>query len=154
MFFNGWMTLARTGIVGLAAYAPLVVLLRVAGKRSLSKMNAFDFVVTVALGSTLATVLLSKDVALAEGALAFALLLFLQFGITWLAVRSQIVSHLVKSNPRPRPLRPPLGERKINFLSSSQPKPLGNHHQERHGNTNGGENYVKSQRHRQLRANR
>lgn len=100
MFFNGWMALARTVIVGVAAYAALVVLLRVSGKRSLSKMNAFDFVVTVALGSTLATVLLSKDVALAEGALAFALLLFLQFGITWLSVRSRVVSHLVKSEPR------------------------------------------------------
>lgn len=100
MFFNGWAALARTVIVGVAAYAALVVLLRVSGKRSLSKMNAFDFVVTVALGSTLATVLLSKEVALAEGALAFALLLFLQFGITWLSVRSQIVSRLVKSEPR------------------------------------------------------
>jgi uncharacterized membrane protein YcaP (DUF421 family) len=42
-------------------------LLRISGKRTLSKMNAFDLVVTVALGSTLATVLLSTDVALAEG---------------------------------------------------------------------------------------
>lgn len=100
MFFNGWTALARTVIVGVAAYAALVVLLRVSGKRSLSKMNAFDFVVTVALGSTLATVLLSKEVALAEGALAFALLLFLQYGITWLSVRSRVVSRLVKSEPR------------------------------------------------------
>ena len=79
MFFNGWTALAHTVIVGVAAYAALVVLLRLSGKRSLAKMNAFDFVVTVALGSTLATVLLSKEVAPAEGALAFALLLFLQY---------------------------------------------------------------------------
>ncbi len=52
----------------------LVLFLRISGRRALSKMNAFDFVVTVALGSALATVLLSKDVALAEGAVAFALL--------------------------------------------------------------------------------
>ena len=50
----------------------LVIFLRLSGKRTLSKMNAFDLVVTVALGSTLATVLLTKDVALADGALAFA----------------------------------------------------------------------------------
>jgi uncharacterized membrane protein YcaP (DUF421 family) len=100
MFFNEWMALARTVIVGVAAYAALVLLLRVSGKRTLSKMNAFDFVVTVALGSTLASVLLSKDVALAEGAIAFALLLFLQFAITWLSVRSRAVSRLVKSEPR------------------------------------------------------
>jgi uncharacterized membrane protein YcaP (DUF421 family) len=41
--------------------------LRVSGKRTLAKMNAFDLVVTVALGSTLATILLSADVSLAEG---------------------------------------------------------------------------------------
>jgi uncharacterized membrane protein YcaP (DUF421 family) len=63
-------------------------------------MNAFDLVVTVALGSTLATVLLSKDVALAEGALAFALLAYLQFFVTWLSMRSRTISGLVKSQPR------------------------------------------------------
>jgi len=35
----------------------LVALLRLSGKRTLSKMNAFDFVVTVAFGSTLAAML-------------------------------------------------------------------------------------------------
>ena len=49
-------------------------LLRVSGKRTLAKLNAFDLVVTVALGSTLATVLLSQSVALADGLLGFALL--------------------------------------------------------------------------------
>jgi uncharacterized membrane protein YcaP (DUF421 family) len=34
------------------------VFLRIAGKRTLAKMNAFDMVVTVVLGSTLATILL------------------------------------------------------------------------------------------------
>jgi uncharacterized membrane protein YcaP (DUF421 family) len=50
----------------------------VSGKRTLSKLDAFDLIVTVALGSTLATVLLSRDVALAEGIVAFALLVGLQ----------------------------------------------------------------------------
>ncbi|RPI86275.1 MAG: DUF421 domain-containing protein [Chloroflexi bacterium] len=67
MFFNSWSDLIRIIIIGVLAYIGLVVLLLVSGKRTLSKMNSFDFVITVALGSTLATVLLSKDVALAEG---------------------------------------------------------------------------------------
>jgi uncharacterized membrane protein YcaP (DUF421 family) len=62
-------------------------------------MNAFDFVVTVALGSTLATVLLSKDVTLAEGVTAFALLIGLQFVVTWLSVRWPIVRRLVTAEP-------------------------------------------------------
>ncbi|RZI68471.1 MAG: DUF421 domain-containing protein, partial [Pseudomonas sp.] len=52
------MPLARTLTLGLMSYIGLVFLLRVSGKRALSKMNAFDLIVTVALGSTLATVLL------------------------------------------------------------------------------------------------
>ncbi len=99
MFFQGWAGLGRVVVVGALAYVALVLLLRVSGKRTLAKMNAFDLVVTVALGSTLATILLSRDVALAEGLAAFALLVALQFVITWLSVRSERVSRFVKNEP-------------------------------------------------------
>jgi uncharacterized membrane protein YcaP (DUF421 family) len=99
VFFDGWSALGRTAIVGVLAYLALVLLLRVSGKRTLSKMNAFDLIVTVALGSTLATVLLSRSVSLARWVLAFAVLIFLQLAITWLSVRSGMVRRLVKSEP-------------------------------------------------------
>jgi uncharacterized membrane protein YcaP (DUF421 family) len=100
MFFDNWLGLVRVLVVGTLAYASLVALLRVSGKRTLSKMNAFDLVVTVALGSTFATVLLSEGVALAEGVLAFMLLIFLQFVIAWLSVRSDAFQAIVKSRPK------------------------------------------------------
>ena len=99
MFFNGWYPLLRILIVGTLAYAGLVLFLRVSGKRTLSKMNAFDLIVTVAFGSTLATTLLSRDVALIEGLLAFALLILLQFLITWGSTRSRRFQGLVKAEP-------------------------------------------------------
>jgi uncharacterized membrane protein YcaP (DUF421 family) len=99
MFFSGWEGLLRTLVVGVLAYVTLVLFLRISGKRTLSKMNAFDLIVTVALGSTLATVLLSKDVPLAEGALAFALLIGLQFVVTWSSVRARWVRRLVTGEP-------------------------------------------------------
>jgi uncharacterized membrane protein YcaP (DUF421 family) len=99
MLFSGWDNLLRTLVVGVLAYVALVVFLRVSGKRTLSKMNAFDLIVTVALGSTLATVLLTKDVALAEGALAFALLIGLQFIVTWSSVRVRWVRRLATGEP-------------------------------------------------------
>lgn len=99
MFFDGWTGLLRVAVVGPLAYFGLVLLLRVSGKRTLSKMNAFDFAVTVALGSTLATILLSKDVALAEGVTAFCILILMQFIVAWLSVRSKWVRGLVKSDP-------------------------------------------------------
>ena len=99
-FFQDWSTLARTAIIGVLAYASLILFLRVSGKRTLSKMNAFDFIVTVALGSTLATILLSPDVALAEGALALALLVVLQFAITWSSVRLPWLRRVVTGDPQ------------------------------------------------------
>ncbi len=99
VFFDGWAGIARVIVVGTAAYVALVIMLRASGKRTLSKMNAFDLVVTVALGSTLATVLLNRDVPLADGLAALGLLIALQFAITWLSVRSETMRRIVKSDP-------------------------------------------------------
>ena len=100
IFFDDWEALTRTLIISVLAYVTLIVFLRCSGKRTLAKMNAFDLIVTVALGSTLATVLLSKDVALAEGALAFALLIGLQYAVTWTSVRARWVRRLVTGDPQ------------------------------------------------------
>ena len=99
MFYDGWFGLVRVVIVGTCAYLALIALLRISGKRTLAKLNAFDFVITVALGSTLATVLLSSSVALAEGVTALGLLIGLQYLVAWASVRSRRVERLVKSEP-------------------------------------------------------
>ncbi len=99
ILFDSWESLLRVVAVGGAAYVALVIMLRLSGKRTLSKMNAFDLVVTVALGSTLATVLLDRSVPLADGLLALGLLVFLQYVITWGSVRSDRFEHLVKAAP-------------------------------------------------------
>lgn len=98
-FFAGWSGLARVIVVGVAAYVALVAILRVSGKRTLSKLNAFDFIVTIALGSTLASVITSKDIALIEGLVALGLLVGLQFAVTWTSVRWPFVDRIVKSEP-------------------------------------------------------
>lgn len=98
-FFQDGAALVRTLVVGILAYASLVLLLRLTGKRTLSKMNAFDLVVTIALGSTLATILLNKDVTLAQGLLALALLVGLQFAVSWSSVRVRWVRRLVTGEP-------------------------------------------------------
>jgi uncharacterized membrane protein YcaP (DUF421 family) len=100
MFFDNWSDLWRVAAVGTLSYAALIVLLRTSGKRTLSKWNAFDFVVTIALGSTLATVLLSEDVSYAEGVLGLALLVVLQLVISRLAVHSRVLRRYIKAEPR------------------------------------------------------
>lgn len=99
MFFNNWFNLLSVLIVGILAYVALIILLRFSGKRTLSKWNAFDFVVTIALGSILASVTLSKDVPLTEGISAFLLLVALQFIITTLSVRFNFIKNIIKAEP-------------------------------------------------------
>ena len=99
MLFESWYGVLRVLLVGPLAYAALIILLRASGKRTLAKLNAFDLIVTVALGSTLASVLLSKTVPLAEGVTGMLVLVGLQYVVAWLAVRSKTVSDLVKSEP-------------------------------------------------------
>lgn len=100
MFFRDWSSLLRIVLVGIPAYLALVLLLRTGGKRTLSKFNAFDLVITVAFGSTLATGILSDRIALAEIIVAFALLVLLQFCVTWSAMRWHVAHAVFKSEPK------------------------------------------------------
>ncbi len=99
MFYDGWYPILTTLIAGVVAYVLLILLLRLCGKRTLSKWNAFDYVVTIALGSTLATILLSKDITIVQGVTGLVILVLLQFVVTWLSVRSKSFSSLVKAKP-------------------------------------------------------
>jgi uncharacterized membrane protein YcaP (DUF421 family) len=91
--------IVRTLVVGVVAYLALVAMLRISGKRTLSQLNAFDFVVTVALGSTLATTVVSTNTGLLQGLAAFAVLIGMQYAITWASQRSALVARLAKSEP-------------------------------------------------------
>jgi uncharacterized membrane protein YcaP (DUF421 family) len=97
--FDSWESLAITAFSTTVAYLVIVFILRATGKRTLSKMNAFDFIVTVALGSALANVALNKDVPIADGAVAFFMLIFLQLAITWISARFRPFKHLITSQP-------------------------------------------------------
>jgi uncharacterized membrane protein YcaP (DUF421 family) len=100
VFFDSWSSLGRTALIGTLAYLVLVATLRISGKRTLSKMNAFDLVITVALGSTLSTIILDPTIALAEGVLALAVLIALQYAVAWSCARIRWVEQVVKARPR------------------------------------------------------
>ncbi len=100
MLFEGWIPLFKVFFVGVIAYTALIFLLRSYGKRTLAKMNAFDFVINVAIGSILATIVLSPEVAFVEGMLAFVLLFSLQYLISWLSMNSREIRTFIKGEPR------------------------------------------------------
>ena len=99
MLFNGWMALVRTLVIGVFAYSGLILLLRLFGKRTLSKLNSFELIVTVALGSTLASAMTSNNVALVQALLAFSVLILLQFIVAWLGVRSEKFHRFITAEP-------------------------------------------------------
>lgn len=99
MWFDSWTDIARIVLVGTAAYAVLVLILRVTGKRTLSQLNAFDFVVTVALGSVLATIVLSGDVSFTEGLMALLLLAGLQLLVATVSARRPRARDVFTSRP-------------------------------------------------------
>ncbi|RKR06570.1 uncharacterized membrane protein YcaP (DUF421 family) [Kushneria sinocarnis] len=86
-------------VVGILTYVALIVVLRLSGKRTLSKWNAFDFIVTIALGSVLATALMSTRVSLLQSIVALVVLVLLQFAITFTSVRSPVMRRLIKAEP-------------------------------------------------------
>ena len=91
--------LLHTLIVGTLSYFGTILWLRISGKRTLSKWNSFDFIVTIAMGSILASAILSKSTSLAQAMVGFGLLVFFQFLLTWLSVRTQAVQNLIKAEP-------------------------------------------------------
>lgn len=99
MFFDKWTHILQVILSAVVGYAALVLFLRVSGKRTLSKMNAFDLVITVAFGSCLASTILSKEVAIVEGIVSFVVLIGLQWVVAWSSMRSPLVRGLVKSEP-------------------------------------------------------
>lgn len=99
MWIDSWDAIGRVLLVGAAAYGVLVLILRATGKRTLSQLNAFDFVVTVALGSTLATILLSSSVSWVEGLTALILLAGLQFVVAWSSSRWPRLRDVLTTQP-------------------------------------------------------
>lgn len=99
IFYNDAQTVLSTAAKGILIYIALIALLRITGKRSLSKFNIFDFVITIALGSVFASTLTSSDVELAQSITAIVVLLGGQYLISELALRSNGFENIIKSDP-------------------------------------------------------
>lgn len=98
-FFGGWQPVLRIMVVGTAAYIALILILRASGARTLAQMNAFDFLVTVAIGASFGRVLTARGVSLAEAVAAFVLLVALQYIVSWLKTRSPRFESAITSPP-------------------------------------------------------
>ncbi len=99
LFFDGSTDLLRTLITAPILYICVIVFVRISGKRSTSQMNNFDWVVTVAMGSLMASGILLKDISVLEASSAIGVLLLLQWILTFAMVRSSRVAKMVRAEP-------------------------------------------------------
>lgn len=97
--WNGYEPLLRTIIVGTLTYIGMILMLRVSGKRTLLSMNAFDFIITVAMGSAFGRILTAKQVSVVEALVTFALLISLQYIVSWFETRSEKFASFVTGSP-------------------------------------------------------
>jgi uncharacterized membrane protein YcaP (DUF421 family) len=98
-----WFTASATSLyaiilTAIGIYICTIVYTRIAGKRSFSKMSSFDFAMTVAIGSILATTILSKSTSLLQGAIGLASVYVLQLFVALLR-RNKQFQKLVDNKP-------------------------------------------------------
>ena len=99
MFFDSWNSIARILIVGALAYLIMVAIVRVSGKRTLSQLNAFDLIVSVSMGSVLATTITSTDLTLVDGLVGFAVLAGMQYLVAWVSSKKPSARTVITANP-------------------------------------------------------
>lgn len=80
-------------------YVSLLCFTRLVGLRSFSKLSSFDFAITVAMGSVVATVILSKDPPLLQGIVGLASLFLVQAIVSVLRKHSGRVRQAVDNTP-------------------------------------------------------
>ncbi|WP_311199202.1 hypothetical protein [Leisingera caerulea] len=90
--------LSRAVLLSALAVSWIIFLVRIIGLRTFSKMNSFDFVVTVATGSLLAGASQATDwPGFFQSATAIATLLGVQFVVALLRIRSGRVESIIRT---------------------------------------------------------
>ncbi|WP_439149469.1 DUF421 domain-containing protein [Sulfitobacter sp.] len=92
--------LARGSVLGTVGLVWIILLVRLFGLRSFSKMTNFDFVMTIAVGSLLAGMATATSWAsLVQGIAAITVLFCLQFTAAFLRQRSDIFLSVIQNDP-------------------------------------------------------
>lgn len=98
LFFKDWESLYHILICASISYLALFLFIRISGKRTLAKLNVFDFVVAVTLGSTLSSMILIK-VTISEGLVALIVIIALQYLLAFVIKKSKTMENVINSTP-------------------------------------------------------
>jgi uncharacterized membrane protein YcaP (DUF421 family) len=99
MWFDSWSAVFRVMLFSAVTYVALTALIRVFGKRTISKMNPGDFVITVAIGSVAGSMVIFDEVPVANGLAALFGLLGMQFLSEWITSKSLRLRQRVDGSP-------------------------------------------------------
>jgi uncharacterized membrane protein YcaP (DUF421 family) len=89
----------RVAFSALAMYLAVLIYKRIAGLRSFAQISAFDFAMTVAVGSIIASVAVTSSATAADGAIALAVLYLAQVLVA-VGRRRLGLARLVDNEPR------------------------------------------------------
>lgn len=100
MIFQSWASVGHVVMSVAIAYIAVVVLLRIVGEQALAQMTAYDFIVTITLGSLVAGIPLTHDLSLVDGLVAIVAFVALQELIRFLQTRSGKIRRVIADPPR------------------------------------------------------
>jgi len=98
-FVMDWQEGVAIAITGIVLCFGLILFTRLMGLRSFAKLTSYDFAMTVAVGSILASTVLSKSPSLSKGLLAIAVLFILQGSVSFLCRKVKPFKKVVDNEP-------------------------------------------------------
>src|SRR4051812_15034866 len=99
MLFHSWSSLWHVALATTVTFVVLVAILRVAGAQVQAKMSMYDGIVTVTMGSIVATVALATGQSVSDAVVALATLVGLQELTRYLQSHYMAAHHLVREPP-------------------------------------------------------
>lgn len=94
-----WDSAVITILSTILIYTAVIVLTRINGLRTFAKMSSFDFAITIAIGSLIASTMILEEQSVAKGILALIVLLVLQAIIAMMRRKSDTLEQIITNTP-------------------------------------------------------
>lgn len=82
-----------------AVYLILLVIMRVAGKRTLAQVTVFDFILLLIIGEATQQALLAEDFSIINAAIVIGTLVLLDIALSLLKLRSKTLDRIIDDTP-------------------------------------------------------
>ena len=98
-FGTTWQNALAVALGVACVYVAIIVATRIAGLRSFAKMSSFDFAMTVAIGTLIGSIALTRDPPVLQGLVGVAVLYLLQWIVARLRLRFEWLKAMIDNRP-------------------------------------------------------